>query len=348
MKFNDDITNSIAATVKDVLEGKAVKKEEVKYPHKMYHPETGEEVEVQDKAGHDKYNKLGYVHEKPKMEAGEPNKPSGKHGQDSGEKDFKDKHKAKKSGEKEDGSVVKEMTISIDEKVKAGKGNAKLDIDYIGNSDMSKKLEKKFNIKLKKTGNSTADVIGKKANIIKFLQSDAMMLDDEDIEDIYPELLEAVKKEGNAFTKALMAARKNGDDTFVVSGKTYKCEDYDDDGKEKEKDVEEAKSKFSKSLLKKASELALKMGGNMTGAVKKIEKMKKGLSDDPEVKAALQLANEEFVSEAESKKEKYQKVFQAALKKFGVKSPGELEGDKKKEFFDYVDKNYDAGENETD
>ena len=338
MKLNDSITKSVAASVSDVLEGKA-KKEEVKYPHMMYDPKTGKGVEAKNEKDHEELSKKGYTHEKPKMES--PEEPRAQ-----GEKEFKAKHPIKKSGEKEDGTVVKEMTISIDEKVKAGKGNAKLDIDYIGNSDMSKKLEKKFNIKLKKTGNTTADVIGKKDNIIKFLQSDAMMLDDEDIEDIYPELLEAVKKEGNAFTQALMAARKNGDDTFVVAGKKYKVEDYDED--EDEEEVEEARSKFSKSLLKKASDIALSMGGNMTGAVKKIEKLKKGLSDDPEIKAALQLANEEFVSEAESKKEKYQKVFQAALKKFGVKSPGELEGAKKKEFFDYVDKNYDAGENETD
>jgi len=56
---------------------------------------------------------------------------------------------------------------------------------------------------------------------------------------------------------------------------------------------------------------------------------------------------EEKVTAAESKKEKYQKFFQAALKKFGVKSPAELEGDKKKEFFNYVDKNYEA-DNEED
>jgi hypothetical protein len=43
---------------------------------------------------------------------------------------------------------------------------------------------------------------------------------------------------------------------------------------------------------------------------------------------------------------KYAKFFRGALKKFGVDSPAEL-GDKKKEFFNYVDKNYDA-ENETD
>ena len=108
MKFNDDITNSIAATVKDVLEGKAVKKEEVKYPHKMYHPESGEEVEVQDKAGHDKYSKLGYVHEKPKNES--PEEPRAK-----GEKDFKDKHVIKKSGEKEDGTVMKEAKKEVSE-----------------------------------------------------------------------------------------------------------------------------------------------------------------------------------------------------------------------------------------
>ena len=83
----------------------------------------------------------------------------------------------------------------------------------------------------------------------------------------------------------------------------------------------------------------------MTGAVKKIEKMKKGLSDDPEVKAALQLANEEVahkMNEAEDNKAKYKAFFDKALKKFGVDSPAELKGDKKKEFFDYVDANYNS------
>jgi len=43
----------------------------------------------------------------------------------------------------------------------------------------------------------------------------------------------------------------------------------------------------------------------------------------------------------------YQKFFDKALSKYGVKSPDELEGEKKKEFFDYVDKNWKA-DNETD
>ena len=43
----------------------------------------------------------------------------------------------------------------------------------------------------------------------------------------------------------------------------------------------------------------------------------------------------------------YEKFFQGAMKKFGISSPDELEDDKKKAFFNYVDKNYKA-DNETD
>ena len=53
------------------------------------------------------------------------------------------------------------------------------------------------------------------------------------------------------------------------------------------------------------------------------------------------------VEEGSAKQEKYKKFFNAALKKFGVSSPAELKGDKKKEFFNYVDKNYQS-DNESD
>ena len=54
--------------------------------------------------------------------------------------------------------------------------------------------------------------------------------------------------------------------------------------------------------------------------------------------------SKEDIAEAEmsAKQAAYRKVFDGAMKKFGVKSPAELKGDKKKEFFDYVDANYDA------
>ena len=38
----------------------------------------------------------------------------------------------------------------------------------------------------------------------------------------------------------------------------------------------------------------------------------------------------------------YEKFFMKCLKKFGVESPEELDDDKKKEFFDYIDKNWKA------
>jgi len=45
-------------------------------------------------------------------------------------------------------------------------------------------------------------------------------------------------------------------------------------------------------------------------------------------------------TEASGDKEEYQKFFNAAMKKFGVKSPAELKGDKELEFYDYIDKNW--------
>ena len=45
--------------------------------------------------------------------------------------------------------------------------------------------------------------------------------------------------------------------------------------------------------VQKAITIAKRMGGNMTGAVREIEKIAKGLSDEPSVRAALRTANEE-------------------------------------------------------
>ena len=57
-----------------------------------------------------------------------------------------------------------------------------------------------------------------------------------------------------------------------------------------------------------------------------------GLSDD-----LLEASKKVVESSAE-----YKKFFDSALKKFGVTSPEELSGDKKKEFFDYIDANWNA------
>ena len=51
--------------------------------------------------------------------------------------------------------------------------------------------------------------------------------------------------------------------------------------------------------------------------------------------------------EEKGDKEKYEKFFRAALKKFGANSPADLSPEKKKEFYNYVDKNY-KGDHEQD
>ena len=55
---------------------------------------------------------------------------------------------------------------------------------------------------------------------------------------------------------------------------------------------EKYKSKYPAALVAAAVKIAIDMGGAMTPAVKKIEAMKKGLSNDPIVKDALRMANE--------------------------------------------------------
>ena len=73
---------------------------------------------------------------------------------------------------------------------------------------------------------------------------------------------------------------------------------------------------------------------------------KSGMKDDGTNMKEAKVEEEETPEETEKQK-KYQAFFNKALKKFGVKSPSELDKEKKKEFFDYIDANYE-GENESD
>lgn len=273
--WNDDLTKSIADTVSDVLEGK-VKKEEMDPTDHVKQKDGGfvvvdangddvksfgkkDEADAYAIKNHDKLMSV-------KKEVAEP--------EPKGEKEFKDKHKVKKSGEKEDGTVMKEaeeVTISIDylfkidEKLKPGRGKETIDIDYIGDKALTKKVESKFKIKIKQTGSTTADIMGEKKNILAFMQSDAYMMDDGDIKDLFPELLE-------------------------VANPVVELPEEDKEN---------------------------------------------GYANTP-------------IEELSDKQKEYQKVFKSAMKKFNVKSPADFKDDeKKKEFFDYIDKNY-KSDNETD
>lgn len=53
--------------------------------------------------------------------------------------------------------------------------------------------------------------------------------------------------------------------------------------------------------------------------------------------------------EAELDEDKaYDEFFKKVLKKFGVESPDELEGDQEEKFYDYVDKNWESDEEDDD
>jgi hypothetical protein len=269
--WNDDLTLSIASTVSDVLEGKIKVEEMNPKDHVKQNKDGGydvfdgkgnvaktfgkkEEAEGYAIKNHDALMAAG-------KEVDEVAEPEAK-----GEKEFKAKHKVKKSGDKEDGTNMKEeITISIDymhkidEKLKPGKGKETIDVDYIGDKGLTKKLESKFKVKIKQTGSTTADITGEKKNILSFMKSDDYMMDDGDIEELFPELLESVSPE--------MA------DELPAAGKEtgYMGEDEHD------------------------------------------------------------------LSPAQKK---YQAFFKKALKKFGAESPADLDDEKKKEFFNYIDKNY--------
>jgi hypothetical protein len=79
-----------------------------------------------------------------------------------------------------------------------------------------------------------------------------------------------------------------------------------------------------------------------------VDKYGRGIYKKPGFRQKKEEATPEGPAKEESEKQKkYQAFFNKALKKFGVKSPSELDDEKKKEFFDYVDANYEA-DNETD
>jgi len=420
MKLKDSTTLSIAAAVSDVVEGR-VKKEEAKYPHDMFHPETGEKKVAKDEAEHKALADKGYTHDKPEVD--EVAEPKAK-----GEKDFKDAHKVKKTygpgavaeedegDEEEVDEALQPVTkIRFDYKDTMPKSPKPSDVGGLKQDWKSEKMSVKGAVKslgglvtdseapsksnkfvgtisigtrgdASKLSNAAIQkAVKSKGAEIQSNQFESVVEVEENTAKVDPRamasdipqmelskfLKKATRAKGLYFDGASLIASKKTKfpDKTTLAGaldpkKKYTVQDLIKAVETMKEEVEEEtieEGKFPKALLKKATDLALKMGGNMTGAVKKIEKMKKGLSDDPEVKAALQLANEEVteeivaeahaMNEAKSKmaedKERYQKFFKSALKKFGVTSPGELEGEKKKEFFNYVDKNYEA-DNEED
>jgi len=64
--------------------------------------------------------------------------------------------------------------------------------------------------------------------------------------------------------------------------------------------------------------------------------------EDDMVKAGLKNVKGADINEGD-----YEAFFQKAMKKFGISSPDELDDEKKKDFYNYIDANW-KGDNESD
>ena len=151
--FNDDITKSIAKTVSDVLEGKK--------PDVSDYVKQGKDgqFEVVDAKGTvlksfgRKNEAEGFAY-KNLSKLQEVEEPKAK-----GEKEFKAKHIVKKSGEKEDGTVVKEKTKLSEEEVEEDKENGYVNIPMEELSAKQKEYQDFFKKALKKfDADSPADM----------------------------------------------------------------------------------------------------------------------------------------------------------------------------------------------
>jgi len=191
-----------------------------------------------------------------------------------------------------------------------------------------------------------------KKKVVKWMMNSGW--DKDDIEDLYPELLENLE-----ITEKLKAARGKsvldidfaGDDT-EMDGMSSKYKIKMKKGKIKGTALVAGENKNILAYLQSddyemddenIADIYPEVVAEAYDRNKLVNKMMKPIKD----KEALKGKGKDTKKEASGGKEEYEKFFTAALKKFGVKSPAELKGDKEKEFYDYIDKNWDA-KTETD
>jgi hypothetical protein len=162
---------------------------------------------------------------------------------------------------------------------------------------------------------------------------------------------EGLSKEGAAeFMAAASAAKRDGKKKFKFGDKEYPVTIKVDIPLAKEEvEVDESNELQAVMALDDAGiEAEINKKGEVIVKKKDLKKAEKALKKSFKKGGQPKLVGEEVeVEEGADKdtkgdKEAYQKFFKAALKKFGVDEPDQLEGDKKKEFFDYIDKGWKA------
>ena len=221
-------------------------------------------------------------------------------------------HKMNASYGKMNASYKKE-SVNEKSKLKAGKGKITVDLNWDGSAADKKFAETKYKIKLKIT-RTGALATGEKARVLAYVSGQDYAMDDEDIEDLMPEILEG---HNSPKTLSIIRLGEFSGDADTVRKKRWRFEDtvmcehcgkMHEEGacgieasKDKSKELdpetsgmEEAKKiKLSSSDMMKISKIADKNSGDMEKAIKLIDKMKKGASEHPDVMAILKLANED-------------------------------------------------------
>ena len=108
-------------------------------------------------------------------------------------------------------------SVNEAKKLKPGRGKAEIDINFDGDRKDIKFATTKYMIKMKPHSNG-AIITGDKAKILAYLQGQDYAMDPEDIEDLYPELMES------NYPKPLSIIRQNKVSSDAVEEKMVMCE----------------------------------------------------------------------------------------------------------------------------
>jgi len=194
---------------------------------------------------------------------------------------------------KEKGESVKEG-----KKLKGGKGKAELDINWDGSAKDVKFAATKYKIKIKPHRDG-AIITGDKQKLLAFLQGQDYAMDPEDIEDLYPEVLETYDDPDD-----LDPETTHNPDEVPLAKKakeiiTSESKDFSQAQEVTEKDTLAERGKeprLSSAHKNQIHKIARKHSGDMERAIKEIEKMKiwagQGIKDNSYVMDVLRQHNE--------------------------------------------------------
>jgi hypothetical protein len=108
-----------------------------------------------------------------------------------------------------------EGVVQEAKKLSGGKGKAKIDINFMGDKKDAKFAATKYKIDIKVTSNG-AILSGDKQKILAYLQGQDYAMDAEDIEDLYPELMETYDDEDDLDPDSTL----NADENPLATGKS--------------------------------------------------------------------------------------------------------------------------------